>query len=76
MCQNGGSCTDLVDGYRCLCAEGYTGTNCQTGETDFNKTITYNYNYKAFISRHSSGLKTCSEALTRHSVDKRKHKNK
>ena len=27
-------------------------------------------------SRHSSGLKTCSEALTRHSVDKRKHKNK
>ena len=33
-CQNGGSCTDLVDGYRCLCAEGYTGTNCETGETD------------------------------------------
>ena len=35
-----------------------------------------NYYYKAFIPRHSSGLKTCSEALTRHSVDKRKHKNK
>ena len=36
MCQNGGSCTDLVDGYRCLCEAGYTGTNCQTGEVDRN----------------------------------------
>ena len=32
------------------------------------------YYYKAFIPRHSSGLKTCSEALIRHSVDK--HTNK
>ena len=39
--------------------------------------INYYYYYnKAFIPSHSSGLKTCSEALTRHSVDKSKHKNK
>ena len=28
----------------------------------------YAYYYIAFIKRHTSGLKTCSEALTRHSV--------
>ena len=38
-CQNGGSCTDLVDGYSCLCATGYTGTDCQTGENDQNEPI-------------------------------------
>ena len=29
----------------------------------------YYYYNNAFITRHTSGLKTCSEALTRHSVD-------
>ena len=28
----------------------------------------YYYYYNAFITLHTSGLKTCSEALTRHSV--------
>ena len=31
-CQNGGSCTDMVDGYVCSCAAGYTGTNCEEGQ--------------------------------------------
>ena len=39
-----------------------------------NFTFLYYYYYKAFITRHSSGLKTCSEALTTHSVHKSKHK--
>ena len=30
-CQNGGSCTDLVNSYSCACATGYTGAECQTG---------------------------------------------
>ena len=30
-CQNGGSCTDLVKGYTCSCAAGYTGDNCEAG---------------------------------------------
>ena len=32
------------------------------------------YYYNAFIMRHTSGLKTCSEALTK--IQYRKHKNK
>ena len=30
-CQNGATCTDVVNGYTCLCKAGYTGTSCQTG---------------------------------------------
>ena len=30
-CQNGGSCTDLVNAYQCTCAAGYTGGDCETG---------------------------------------------
>ena len=32
-CQNGGSCTDQVNGYTCNCIAGYDGTNCETGNT-------------------------------------------
>ena len=30
-CQNGGSCTDQVNGYTCNCIAGYDGTDCETG---------------------------------------------
>lgn len=30
-CQNGGTCVDLVGGYRCDCKAGYTGSDCETG---------------------------------------------
>ena len=30
-CENGGTCTDLQDGYSCACEPGFTGTVCQTG---------------------------------------------
>ena len=30
-CKNGGTCSDLVNGYKCSCKPGYTGINCQTG---------------------------------------------
>ena len=31
-CQNGGTCTDLPNGYTCQCNIGWTGTNCETGK--------------------------------------------
>ena len=30
-CQNGGTCTDQVNGYLCQCAPGYIDLQCQTG---------------------------------------------
>ena len=33
-CQNGGSCTDQVNGYTCNCVGGYDGTNCENGNNN------------------------------------------
>ena len=31
-CLNGGGCIDIVNGYTCECRDGYTGSDCETGE--------------------------------------------
>lgn len=31
-CQNGGTCVDQVNSYRCQCEAGYTGPECLTGK--------------------------------------------
>jgi len=31
-CRNSGTCVDLIDGYNCSCAAGYTGVKCETGK--------------------------------------------
>jgi hypothetical protein len=31
-CQNGGTCTDLVNGFNCSCMSGYNGSTCETGD--------------------------------------------
>ena len=31
-CQNGGSCTDIVNGHTCNCVDGYDGPNCENGK--------------------------------------------
>ena len=30
-CQNGGTCTDMVNSYSCSCATGFEGDNCEAG---------------------------------------------
>ena len=34
-CQNGGTCTDAVNGYTCDCAADYNGDNCQAGTSTY-----------------------------------------
>ena len=42
QCQNGGTCSNVnADSYVCTCPNGYTGTNCETGEL-LNKILTEN----------------------------------
>jgi hypothetical protein len=31
-CQNGGTCSDEVNGYTCVCVAGYTGGDCETSK--------------------------------------------
>ena len=31
-CDIGGTCYDLINGYRCQCVDGYTGEQCQISE--------------------------------------------
>ena len=30
-CDNGGKCSDRLNGFRCSCLAGYTGDTCNTG---------------------------------------------
>jgi len=34
-CQNGGTCTDLVDDFECICSAGFQGKRCQHEGTKF-----------------------------------------
>ena len=31
-CENGGSCTDVVNDFNCSCLPGFTGKNCSIGK--------------------------------------------
>ena len=44
-CDNGRTCTDLLDGYSCTCVDGYTGSNCETGEKQHSYSFSSNPTY-------------------------------
>lgn len=31
-CQNNGTCTDLINDYKCRCTDGFNGTNCSNNK--------------------------------------------
>lgn len=31
-CRNGGTCIDKINAYQCICADGWEGHNCESGE--------------------------------------------
>ena len=45
-CQNGGSCTDVVNDYNCTCVLGFNGTNCENSTS-----ITYLVYFKNLVMR-------------------------
>ena len=32
VCQNSGTCVDLINNYRCECVPGFSGDNCETSK--------------------------------------------
>ena len=34
-CGNGGTCKDLINGYKCTCVSGYDGTNCDNSKISY-----------------------------------------
>ena len=49
---NNATCSDNVNSYTCTCVDGYTGTNCETGMSNFHTTVDLFNLYKSFISMH------------------------
>ena len=54
-CQNGGGCTDGVNGYTCDCVQGYTGNSCETSRST-NTTRVHNNNVNLFTKQPLSNM--------------------
>ena len=52
-CQNGGSCTDVVNGHTCICVDGYDGPNCENG-----KVILFYHFYRLLSIYHGTSTYT------------------
>lgn len=60
-CQNGGKCTDLINGYMCTCLDDYFGLHCQYGMCyASNYTGMIDTEYVGFFSFHNAHMPQCS----------------
>ena len=57
-CLNGGTCTDLVNGYVCSCQPGYAGANCQISRWKFRQIhiIAITFSYKKENEKSQIGI--------------------
>lgn len=46
-CINGGSCTEVANGYECTCQNGYKGQNCQ-GKSAYETEPLFSHDYYCF----------------------------
>ena len=56
-CQNGGSCNDQLNKFTCQCAEGWTGTTCQTSKIKF----IWQINWSLYILNARASSVWCDE---------------
>ncbi|KXJ18031.1 Fibropellin-1 [Exaiptasia diaphana] len=59
-CQNGGECIDGVNSYKCECAPGYTGPNCETIPSECKNYKTLNRRDRA-MNVYTSGVNRCDQ---------------
>lgn len=57
-CQNGGKCTDGINGYTCTCLDDYFGLHCQYGKLC--KLYWHDSNLIIFVSFQNAHMPKCS----------------
>ncbi|XP_048351562.1 coagulation factor VII [Sphaerodactylus townsendi] len=59
-CQNGGTCTNHLQNYVCLCPVGYVGRNCETGKIEKLKCIYDNGDCHHYCHDTATTVRECS----------------
>ncbi|KAJ8257706.1 hypothetical protein GJAV_G00188820 [Gymnothorax javanicus] len=60
ICQHGGLCTPILDGYECVCQHGFSGSNCQNAiiEKSAGETESIAFDGRTFIEYHNAVTKS------------------
>ena len=66
LCQNNGTCLDLVNDYRCECITGFNGTNCENGEWLYSIYSIYNVRTLSMITNVTLQRASMGPSVTRY----------